>query len=65
MSSEKLSREVINGATLDIKSEKRFSQVVVVKLLETMGYDLANEDEVGIEVPMQVGHETKYADYKV
>ena len=65
MSSEKLSREVINGATLDIKSERRFSQVVVVKLLEAMGYDLTNEDEVGIEVPMQVGHETKYADYKV
>ena len=65
MSSEKLSREVINGATLDIKSEKRFSQVVVVKLLEAMGYDLSNEDEVGIEVPMQVGHETKFADYKV
>ncbi len=65
MSSEKLSKEVNNGATLDIRSEKRFSQVVVVKLLESMGYDLTNEDEVGIEVSMQVGHETKFADYKL
>ena len=65
MTSEKLRREVINGATLDIRSERRFSQVVVVKLLDAMGYNLTNEDEVGIEVPMQVGHETKYADYKV
>lgn len=65
MGSEKLNREVKNGATLDIRTERRFSQVVVVKLLEAMGYDLTNEDEVGIEVQIQVGHETKYADYKV
>lgn len=57
--------EVVKGATLNISSETRFSQVVVVKLLESMGYDLTKEDEVGINVPVQVGHETKYADYKV
>jgi hypothetical protein len=65
LNTDKLSREVINGGTLNIRAERRFSQVVIVKLLEAMGYVLTNENEVGIEVPMQVGHETKYADYKL
>lgn len=65
MSKEEIKKAVTKGGTLGITSETRFSQVIVVKLLESMGYDLTNEDEIGINVPIQVGHETKFADYKV
>lgn len=65
MDKDELRRIVKLGGTIDTKSEKKFTQVVLPKLIEALGYDMMKDDEVGIDVPVQIGHETKKADYRI
>ncbi len=65
MNKEELVKIIKDGATIESSSETRFSQVIMPRLLEAMGYNPMDENEVGIEVPVVVGRETKKADYKI
>ncbi len=65
MNKEELVEIVRNAATIETSSEERFVQVIMPRLLEALGYNLMDESEVGIDVKVVVGRETKKADYKI
>jgi len=60
-----LKQIIDNAANIDIESEERFKQVIVTKLIEALGYDLSNKDEVCIECPVYESKDSQKADYVI
>jgi len=63
-----LEQLIYKGANTDIDSEERFKQVIVTKLIEALGYNLSNKNEVGIEYKVPIGtgsNGSKKLDYAI
>ncbi|QRF75327.1 putative type IV restriction endonuclease [Thermoplasmatales archaeon] len=64
-SKEMISRYVDRGAKINTSSERNFREIVVGNLLEAMGWDMGNENEVATYFNIQVGTQTSQADYLI
>ena len=60
-----IAKYVERGARINTSSERSFRESVVGNLLEAMGWDMGNEEEVATYLDIQVGTQTPQADYLI
>ena len=64
-SKEMISKYVERGTKINTSSERSFRESVVGNLLEALGWDMGNEDEVATYHDIPVGTQTPQADYLI